>query len=644
MASPFDPSSKMKTPRSLLIGIVLATAALSSLSADPFRDLSSDDLTRRLAAQESLQTRANAVTAPGAAPTERVEFERQLLDRIGPDKPTQERTWTLRMLRFVGGPAALDPLVAQLDSTDPVIANEALEALAANPDPTATARIARALKAADDPSAWIQALAWRGDDSAVPAIVPFLTTEDPAAKAAAAQALARLGGADAIEAVRSAIAREPANPDFQAALLALSPDLAELTQLVGEGANAGIRAGAFAQLLSRDLAAASTAFATALGDRTFAGRTAIIHSAMSVEATRTILLDQLPDLDPSAQIVIVAALAIHPDTTAKSALIALLESPNAGVQIAALRTLGRIGREASLPAIAARLDSKDRDVVDAAAEALARLDPVVDDQLRDQVTAKDETTRIAAVRALGLRNPRGAEAILTTQLDTNAPGEFQTALLESLAQIGGTNSAADLARLVVSGKDSASRRPAQLALKRLAVRLDQPASLWTTAFQPALAAAATDNDRGALIVVMDSVPAPEALAYLTEKARSDTPELRSPALKALAAWPNYDAASFWLERLAAENSDPTGAAQALQALSRLIGSSAMPRGMPNGAARRVKLVGDALAAASDSQRLTILRACEKIKFKYRDGLNELLIPFLDNPELGPTARGLMKDK
>ncbi len=124
---------------------------------------------------------------------------------LGKPLPVPTRIWLIKQLEYLGGEECVDAVAKSLDDADEKVRDAARRALAKNSAAAANARLLAKLPGSS--GAWrvglINALGFRGDASSVGPLAALLGADDPAAVAAAANALAKIGGGQACGALKA---------------------------------------------------------------------------------------------------------------------------------------------------------------------------------------------------------------------------------------------------------------------------------------------------------------------------------------------------------------------------------------------------------------------------------------------------------
>lgn len=590
-----------------LLALLAATATfapfhLSAQSPPPelIENLGSADLAKRYEAQLALRKLAAEASAPGANPAAQGALEERLLALVADGSlPEPARVSMLASLQFFGTERAV-PVLGKLlaDPLQPV-REGARTALKNNPSPAASGPLRDALAGATEP-AWVlglmDALMRRRDAAAVPLFMEKLPSENPAVSALAAQALGMIWGKEALAALesfrnaapsvlpalQSAIVRAISEIDAEEsrsrffvlqsrirALFGLPGNAARIAALWPAAANAGVRCQIFGALTAMDAPSAQKIVAAVLADPSLPGGREILR--MAVMSGQPELAEKaiaaLPGLPFALQQAVYGGLSDLGDTSRETEIRALADNPDDGVRVAFVSMLGGSGTAASLPFLLDQASSKSPPVAAAAAIAIARLKlPELDRSLTE--TARSGGDQIAAIRTLSFRNPPGTEALLIELVQSGAPQDVRAAALAALENVGQLDAALLFLRKIGEAPSPADARPFQAAFRRLAPRLGATEALWEHGFLPAWSAAASPENRRALMAMLPSLRSPQSGTLLVQAVRAQGEE-RADAVKLLVGWSSFDAADFLLDAAGTPSLDDATRTELFDAATRL---------------------------------------------------------------------------
>jgi hypothetical protein len=620
---------------SLTASCLLASyLSASDITAD-IAQLNSSDYELRQAAR--LDLRQTLVSAP---PEKLRSLETELFGAIGPDRDFATRDWSIRMLELVGTRASVPALTALLDDPDERIVDLARRALSAIPATAADTALEKAVLAAAprDQPAFVDALAYRGKPRARNELDDLLA----AGSTEAALALGKIGSRssraaliDAHESATGAFKEAVELALLDAGLRSRSAEKNIAAEMVLQGTSPGIQLAAFGQLLDLDPAAAEEALATELADPSSLLRRGMLRRAME-SSLRDGVVSQLPSLPASDQIVVLSAIADFGYTQFEDEVLALLAQAEDSVQPVAITTLGFVGSDASFDPLLARYLQNERD--SPVADALARLQaPSFDQNLL--ATARGDGAaeeRIAALRLLVLRNTGGVIDLINDLGRPGNPPALREAAFQGMEVIGTPSSVKLLLATVLA--DDEVKRQAQGSLKKLSANLAIPDFLWEQAYAPAMAAAAGDEHRRDVIVILDGNSGPAAATYLAGLMLSDHP-LRPDALRCLQRWTDISAGPVWLDLLATPTVSAAETTMARAAILRLLRS----RRISGSFYDKVALAKSALIQIDDGDYQDQVIACfeGEMDWQIRVQILQQFPELLENPTITADVAGLI---
>lgn len=622
----------LKSTSLLILGLTASSLCASEIT-NLIENLDSTDYEARQSAR--LELRQTLVSASSS----RIRaYERELHAAITADQSFATRDWSIRMLELVGTGVSVKPLAALLNDPDERIVDLARRALAAIPASSADSALEKAALAApsSQQAGFADALAYRGKPRARNELDDLLE----AGSTDAALALGRIASRSSKAALLQA--HGSAEGEFKEAVeLALinagltNGDLAE--QLATEGMSPAIRLGAFEQLLSLDEEAAQMTLATQLTDPESQIRRVMLRMAMQ-SPLRGHVVEQMPMLPATDQLVVLGSIEDFRYPQFESAVLELLATAGESTKPAAISALGVVGSDASFePLLELYLaDDRDRDV----ATALARLQaPSADQNLLSTAQGNGPVDeRVAALRLLVLRNTDGVTELVNTLGRPGNPADLREAAFRGMEIIGDTASIQLLLSIVLSDDDV--KRQAQGSLKKLSANLAVPDFLWTDFYAPAMAAAASDDLRRDVLVILDGNSGPAAADYLEELILSNHP-LRPDAIRTLQRWTDMSGGKVWLALAATPDASATDLANAERGVIRLLTSNRISGNDYS----RVELAKNAILATEDGD------AQQRILDIFAGGLQwgmkaQVLRQFpelLDDPKVKGDVAGLLAE-
>ena len=521
-----------------------------------------------------------------AAPGVRADEEQDLIATLQSAASLPEKCAACQKLRILGTAKSVPALAALLSQER--TSHAARYALEAMPGPEPGAALREALSQTSGPikMGLVDSLGWRREPESVPLLTPLLSGTDATMAAAAASALGKIGGPDAIAALSAARDRVP--PGVQSAVLEGLLQCAERLLAGGNGPGAAalyrdlydtrfppqIRVAAWRGLALSDAGQRVDLITKALGstDRPLhLGALKLLRELGDADVTQA-CLRQWGSLPADSQLAVLDA-HLKLGAEALPTVRAAGESPHLAVRVAAWQALADLNDPSTIPALAkaaARGEPAERDV---ARDALSR---VRGSGMREALLAclnqAEPPEKAEVLRAFGQRSETDAASVLLQ----NAGAEVEPvrlAALESLRKLAVPDTLTPLLDLAAKSKSEAAREPVLKALY-------------------AVCQASRDKARTTRLVLeaMDRFPAVErrqVLPLLAELGTSDAlsaaqtatrdrdPEVAREAVRVLAQWPNAAPAPQLLE-LARASADPRLRTLALRGSIEVAGQESDP--------------------------------------------------------------------
>lgn len=535
-----------------------ASLASAAEIASSLQNLGSDN--------HKVQTEARNALKFAFADAEGAEYsamEAEIISRIDTELPLESRLYLIRLLEWFGSSASVPTLAALLDDSDSKVQGSARRALASIPGDEAGVALGLALRKASESQApaLIDALAYRNESRAIGLISESLDSDNPQVVRAAANALMKIGSADALPALKKALnGADAAKLEIERAILSIGTDVETTREIFADSANPAIRVLAFANLMRQDSPTAMNILQSLLATDASVGRSQIINLAIvhGDESLRTYCLEQLSSASLPDQALIVTAIG-QADLEAyeSNVLEVFSQAKDTFLRERCIDALGDIGTERSFDVLfEAMLAHPKNDVI---LSALARLNAPSADvkavrNLKDvRLPVAD---RIASMRVMELRNSPGAlETLNAIAADSSADPKLRGSVFKTLESLGNFETIGIFFGVIQDG--GALMRPAQRSLKRLSLNLRSPDALWAEFFNHAISEAASDDDRERYIEVLDGVNSRHALEYLKGNILNPDSPLQAASLKSLSRWSAADSILTWVEiaNAAPENRD-----------------------------------------------------------------------------------------
>jgi len=498
--------------------------------------------------------------------------------------PAQKDAACVR-LKQIGTAAAVPALASLL--TDEDLSHSARYALESMPYPQAAEALCAALPktTGETRAGIIDSLGVRAERKAVPALARRLADSDAMVASAAATALGRIGGAEALRALRAAPPAAPA--DVQNAVADGLLSCADRLLASGDRAGASavyremydpkrpehVRTAAYRGLVlaAGDRAVALVTAALAGNDK--AGRLAAIQLVRQIggrDATEAFAA-LLEKVSPPVQVALIEGLTQRGDVAALPAVAAAAKRSDPAVRLAAINAMGTLGDGSAVPLLGEAAVSTSGAEQKAAREALSRLHRGnVTQAILAHLAKARPAVQLALARALGDRRDASAMAGLLKMAE--APDEsVRVAAVRAMGLLADEQTLPKLLGLLAQAKAEAVRGAIETALAAVCNRSTRPETLAA----PVLATmkGASVADRCVLLRVLAQTGGSEALAALRAGVRDTDAAIRDAAIRALAETAGTDAAG---DLLGLARGAPSAAHRvlALRGYWRMVGAAA----------------------------------------------------------------------
>jgi len=566
--------------------LLLLAGATSLAADDPVGALSSYTSGQNSAKLTAVE---NAVRAALADPATARAIEARLDAVLDGSAAPEAKDFACRQLRIIGTTQSV-PALAKLLGNERLssIARYALQAI---PAATAGEAMRAALKTVTGGAlvGVVNSVGERREADSVPALVPLLENGDPAVVDAVIAALGKIGGSDALDALRAVASNyEPSAADgglrnevklTEAVKAKLSvTGLANAVLQCAEGfardGDPGLAGQIYARVGQAERLPKAARLAALRGLTVIAPAEAapfILELLKSDEPGLAVAaiglarqlpgdsvspvvgaLDQLPTPVLPA---LIAALADRHDASLVPALLKLARHDNAAVRLAALQALGTLEATADsarlLLQAAATGKGPERE---GAREALRRArGTAMDIALAEAIRGSNAGLRAEAIRVAA---PRGARTALPELLKATADPDqtVRIAALEALASLADADQLPVILERLGKATDSAERDAAVKAAVA-AARAPPDAEARTTPLIAALGTAPLEA-KVALLGALAELGGAHALAAVSAAAKDGEATVRGAAIGALAGWPDASAMAA-LIAIARSTDNPT---------------------------------------------------------------------------------------
>ena len=397
------------------------------------------------------------------------------------DSSVEARKYILRALSRIATAEAIAPLAKILDGPDPLLKEEAREALSWIRDPQAAAALEAALRKSTekaDKLSLVTALATQGSASSLSVIAPFMVDADADTARAALFAASRIGGPPAVEILGKALASPRLVPalkaDAENALLIASAGDARIAGAIFQStASDTARLTAFLAIM--ETGADPAVLETALKSDDAKLRHAALASGIAAQnpALVSILSQSSSEMPKEDRLVILSNIhQLKPLENAEKIAMSSIAAEDEDERISAITALAKIATKPAFEAVLQALGAREPRINQAAAGALGAMDyPAAESALFAMLKGDSSPDKVLAIKALLSRQLPDANAILLEIIKGNDDAAskeamrslYFTATLEDLKILCATSTEPDHAAL---------RTSIHSICKRIATRLN----------------------------------------------------------------------------------------------------------------------------------------------------------------------------
>ncbi len=578
----------------------------------------------------------------GAAGNEaaRAEACKLMIARLGPMTPAGTRLWLLKQLEHLGRGESVEPVAALLLDKDDLIRDAAVRCLTNNPHQEATGRLLGAIPAVSGKAraGLINALGYRGDAEAIPAVAKELASPEAVVAGAAARALGRIGTAAAAQ--KLAAARGQAKGQLKLAISDAYLRCADRRLQEGKTAEAAaiyqelqqkqeprsIRQAALQGALKAAGAKAGDAILAILaGEDTDSKAIALaaIETAIHPGALKG-LAAGFDKLSAPAQVLLWRALAARGERSVAAQALAATKSGDDHVRRAAILALGRLGDGTVVPPL---LDIMfdNASLAAAAKDSLARLSAAdVDAKIIAALEKEAHTSRrVLLIGILEGRRTAAAVPLLLKDAQSN-DAALRSSAMAALRLLAEPRHVPELVKALLKADKGRERDEAANTLVAVCSQLAEPEQR-----AAAILAALTAETKTTLLPLIGRLGGAKAKEAIVAALAAGSGEVYDAALRGLCSWPDPSASPDLLQ-LAETAKNKAHREQALRALIRVNSLAA------EGAnAAKLAMLQKAMTLASRKED-------KKLVF---DGLGNVkdidtlryVLPYLDHQELAQLA-------
>ncbi|MEF8788073.1 MAG: HEAT repeat domain-containing protein [Planctomycetota bacterium] len=544
-----------------------------------------------------------------ATKDEKKKLEKRLVATLEFARSTYAaRQFACRMLRRIGTCYSVPALEDLLDESD--LSHMARFALQRMPCDDVDPALRRALDQVRDKLkvGIISSIGAREDQKAIPQLTELLEDDNSAVAHAAIDALASIGGPEAENALAEADVASSLQDDLQQARVVCADDMlaekmtkqarAIYRELWEDSDVATVRGAALRGLVRSGASGRTELLLEALeSDSRYMQQAAakFLHRVEGTDISKA-LAENMADLKPSTQVMVISALASRGDRVAAQHVVDAIKSDNKQVRHEALEAMASLGSASHVSHLAEIAAGGDQ-AADIAYQSLVQMTA---DKVNDKVISMlqdsdvEKPVRKVLVRLTADRGIREAVPALLDMARTDEAG-LRGPSAQALADLAEAGDAEDMVNLLVQTGSEAAEKAVVAACRDIegkATRVKPVVEALNETDKPAA--------KASLVRVLGQLGGEAARKAITRTVDSDNTDARRTAVRTLANW-DTDAPAEKLLDIAAE--DPGGVTGIL-ALRGYISMAGSAEGLSDSERlKRYKKAMDAAGRANEMSRV-----------------------------------------
>lgn len=287
-----------------------------------------------------------------------------------------------------------------------------------------------------------------------------------------------------------------------------------------------------------------------------------VRSAAKGAAATQVFASQLAKLDAAGQMALLSALADRRDSTAKTAVLDLLNaSKDEQVRASALLALGSLGGVDDLPLIVKSLTAASGTEQGAARRSLVQMSGnTVNKSLAAELKTASPAVKSALIDVLATRRASDeSPSLVAATMDEVA--QVRSAAMSALGQIGRTDQIAAILPGVLKAQKGGERDNAERNVAMICSRIENEDERGTRLIEALNTIPAADRDE--LLPLVGRVGGKKLINFVGDIASEQDPARRKFGIDALSKWPDASVADKLLE-IADKTADPAERNQAFQ--------------------------------------------------------------------------------
>jgi len=466
------------------------------------------------------------------------------------------KEYVLEKMSLIGVAREVPELAGFL--SDPRLGYAARAALERIPGSESLVALCEALKQLQGPAliGVINSLGQRRNRQAVRRLVPYLETAEPEIGAAVIEALGKIGGPEAIDAIQSAASRSapPHGYAWADALLRCADDLAERRDsaraceiyrvLLSPANPPSVRRAALIGLISCrvDENKVGDELIEALSADDPVLWPAAVHCLRYAhsESARRQVADRLSSFDKSIQPQVILALADTADHAVLPGITRLLESSDTDVRLAVLKAIGHLGDATCVAVLAGQLQTANEVEVAVIRDSFARLsgtdvNHAIVQRLAESSAKRGQKELIAALVERQAHDT--VPALLEFAGDDDA--DVRVEAIRALGALSDSDSVPVLIDVLSGSGATQERREIEGAILAIARREENPESMIQRISEGM--SDTSGKAKESLLRILGRLGGPQSLVIVRDCLGNEDASVRQAAVRVLGTWPDGSA-------------------------------------------------------------------------------------------------------
>jgi HEAT repeat protein len=251
------------------------------------------------------------------------------------------------------------------------------------------------------------------------------------------------------------------------------------------------------------------------------------------------LAKELPNLSVTSQVQLLYALGNRGDDAALPAVITAVKAKDESIRIAALKALGQLGNETNVSLLAETAATTKGQEQKAARQSLYRLRGAkVDEMILAGIPNAEAKIKIELISSVGQRDiSQGVNALLNAAKDSDRKVRIES--IKALKAIATPEHLPELVKLLLDLQSSSENNEAQKTIAAIAHKIEDK-NQQAEAVLAVLPSVTDIQKRCSLLSVLGKIGDSSALPSLLQALDNDNIEIRGAAIRALAEWPTAE--------------------------------------------------------------------------------------------------------